>query len=73
VVVFEFTRPVSVIPGEANAVLAVAADLEVEQRLSKYNVTVDALDAVPRTLGVKVEPGFEGDRDENVNVGAVMS
>jgi hypothetical protein len=60
-------------PGLANAVLAVGADFAVEQPESKYKVTVDAFDTVPRMVGVKLEPGFPLPTDANVRVGVVTS
>jgi hypothetical protein len=66
---FEFT----VIPGEAKAVLAVAADLGVAQPESKYNVTVDGSDVVPNTVGMSDVPGVAGLMEEYESVGAVLS
>jgi hypothetical protein len=64
VVAFAATLPFSVIPGLANAVLATEADFGVEQVLSKYRVTVDASDTVPNNVGVKIEAGFDGLKEE---------
>jgi hypothetical protein len=62
-----------VIPGLAKIVLAWLADLGVEQLDSKYRVTVEDSDDVPRTTGVKELLGLAGVTVENASVGAVVS
>ena len=72
VVVFELTFPVRAIPGLANAVFAVAEDLSVAQPESKYRVTVDPVPAVPRIVGVRLDPGSPPLTDENEMLGGVI-
>jgi hypothetical protein len=70
---FDATFPLTVIPGAANTVFAVAVDFGLKQLASKYNVTLDGSEAVPKIVGVSVAAGFEGLIEANVNVGGVIS
>jgi hypothetical protein len=67
------TLLVNVIPGLANAALDCASERGVVQVPSKYSVTVDVSDAVPRIVGVNELFGLVGEIDENASVGAVVS
>jgi hypothetical protein len=67
------TLLVNVIPGLAKMVLAWLAERGAVQDPSKYNVTVEASDVVPSTVGVSTLFGLFGVIDENVTVGAMVS